>query len=147
MTATDVTCPSCGTVSWFEELGRDAGAFCRSCDYPLFWVRATRLAPSDTSGDVGLRRLPGTAGRLAVATIDCPSCEEPNPINNRICIRCGADLRPVPAPPPAPMPTQPTPVAHRPAPPPPPPKRNWWPWIILGVLAVIAIVILIILLT
>jgi hypothetical protein len=146
MTVLDITCPSCGTVSYFEELGRDAAAFCRSCDFPLFWARATRLAAEDTSGDVGLRRLPGTAGRVAIATIDCPSCEEPNPINNRICIRCGDDLRPPPPPPPAPPPRV-EPVVHRPPPPPPPPKRVWWPWILLIALAIAAIVVLIVLLT
>jgi len=145
MTSTVIDCPSCGTVSHFEELSRDAGAFCRACDFPLFWARTTRLASLDTDQHAGLRRLPGTAGRVAVALIDCPECEEPNPVTNRICIRCGADLRPappLPAPAPAPAPRRPP----APPPPPPPPQRVWWPWALLITLAVIAIVVLIILL-
>lgn len=131
MTTVDVTCPTCGTVSYFEELGRDAGAFCRVCDYPLFWVRSVRLAGDDSRlGDTGLRRLPGTAGRVAVATLDCPTCTEPNPVTAVICIRCGELMNPepatervivVPPPPPPPPVLEPEPVA----------KRRIWPWVLL----------------
>jgi hypothetical protein len=148
VTANPVTCPTCGTVSYFEELKRDASAFCRVCDFPLFWVRSTRLAGDDgPNGDAGLRRLPGTAGRVAVATLDCPVCTEPNPVSGVVCIRCGSPLHPAPEPVPAPTPTPPPPVVYQPPPPPPPPpKRVIWPWVLLGVLAVIAAVILVVLL-
>jgi hypothetical protein len=149
VTATPITCPVCGTVSYFEELNRDASAFCRVCDFPLFWVRSARLAgPDEASGDAGLRRLPGTAGRVAVATLDCPVCTEPNPVSAEICIRCGSQLHPAPPEPaPEPTPAPPPPVVYQPPPPPPPPaKRVIWPWVLLGVLAVIAVVILVVLL-
>jgi hypothetical protein len=139
----DITCPTCGTESFFEEVGRDAAAFCRVCDYPLFWVNTVKLGvQSGELGDTGLRRLPGTAGRIAVAMLACPNCTEPNPVTASICIRCGADLHPVPPVVVVPLPPPPAP----PPPPPPPPKRVIWPWIVLGVLAVIAVVLLIVLL-
>jgi hypothetical protein len=140
----DITCPTCGTISYFEELDRNAEAFCRVCDFPLFWARATRLAGADDdAGGGGLRRLPGTAGRVAIATLACPVCTEPNPITGVVCIRCGSDLHPAPPTvviPPPPPPPEPEPV------PLPPPRRVIWPWILLGVLAVIAVVLLIVLL-
>jgi hypothetical protein len=145
----ELTCPSCGTVSYFDELGRDAHAFCRVCDYPLFWVRANVAAPvTDSDADTGLRRLPGTAGRVATASITCPVCTEPNPLAAAICIRCGADLRPPPPPPPPPP--VPVYVPPRPPPPPPPPEPEprtvWWPWILLGVFFVAGLVTLLVLL-
>ena len=91
-------------------------------------------------GEAGLRRLPGTAGRHAIATLYCPACTEPNPVTGVLCIRCGADLHPKPEPvvcvPPPPPPPPPEPV--------PPPPRVWWPWVLvaLAVLAVIVGVIL-----
>ena len=147
MTTTGITCPSCGTVSYLEELNRDSTAFCRKCDFPLFWTRATRLAGDpDPAGDTGVRRLPGTAGRIAIATFDCPVCTEPNPVNASICIRCGSLLHP---PPPEPIPEPPPPpVVYEPPPPPPPPppKRVIWPWVALGVLFLIGLTVLIVLL-
>lgn len=140
----EVACPACGTVSHFQELGRDAAAFCRVCDYPLFWARGP-VAPGavgEQGGD-GLRRLPGTAGRVQLATIDCPACTEPNPVSATICIRCGSDLRPVPTAPVEPVVAAPAPPP--PPPPPPPARRVIWPWILLAVLAVAAVVVLLIL--
>lgn len=143
-----VTCPTCGTVSFLDELSREADAFCRSCDFPLFWSRGERVVTGGEGGSVGLRRLPGTAGRVDVATIDCPECREPNPVSRRICIRCGSDLRPAPPPPPPPPPP-PLPVV-RPQPEPAPvvePTRSWlWLWVLLGTVAAIAIVLLLVLL-
>jgi hypothetical protein len=146
--STKVTCPNCGTVSYLDELSREADAFCRICDFPLFWSRGERVVGAGAGGDAGLRRLPGTAGRVDVATIDCPECKEPNPVARTICIRCGSELRPAPAPPPAPPPP----------PPPPPPlpapepvadvERSWvWLYVVLGIAAVVAIVLLVVLLT
>jgi hypothetical protein len=146
--STKTTCPTCGTVSYLEELNREADAFCRVCDYPLFWSRGERVLGGGEGGSVGLRRLPGTAGRVDVATIDCPACQEPNPVARSICIRCGAELRP--APPPPPPPPLPPPPPPRPLPQPEPvvvPERSWvWLWVLLGVAAVVAIVLLVVLL-
>jgi len=140
-----MTCPTCGTVTFLEELSRDADAFCRVCDFPLFWSRTARVTVGGEGGDIGLRRLPGTAGRVAVATISCPVCTEPNPVTRTICIRCGSELRPVPPPP-------------APPPPPPPPEpvvvpvvepevhQRWWPWVLVAFAALIAVVLLVVLL-
>lgn len=141
---TEVTCPSCGTVSHFEELGRDGDGFCRTCDYPLFWARAPRQDGGlSDSGDEGLRRLPGTGGRITVATINCPVCTEPNSLSATICIRCGADLYTVPAP---------TVQEPLPAPPPEPvaevvQRRVIWPWVALLILLVVGAVALVLVLT
>jgi hypothetical protein len=144
MTATQITCPTCGTVSNLESVGRDSGSFCSVCDYPLFWAQslATGDGAGGLDGEAGLRRLPGTAGRHAVATLYCPACTEPNPVTGVACIRCGADLHPRPepvvfAPPPPPPPPAPPPPA-------PPPPRVWWPWVLLG-LAIVAVFLVVIL--
>lgn len=142
MDTMEITCPSCGTVSHFGDLARDAGAFCRVCDYPLFWARPARTeGDPGASAAEGLRRLPGTAGRVTLSTIDCPECTEPNLLAASICIRCGADLRPAP-------PTVQEPVIL-PEPEPEPeaaPARKIWPWILVAALAIAAIVTLIVLL-
>src|SRR4051812_10367015 len=108
----DVACPSCGTVSRLDQMRREADEFCRVCDYPLFWARSTEFAEGAAAEGHGesLRRLPGTAGRQAPASINCPACTESNPITELFCIRCGADLHPAPVI-----------VIEPPAPPPPPP--------------------------
>lgn len=142
----EVACPSCGTVSHFKDLAREAAAFCRQCDYPLFWARPPRVeGAEDPDVDGGLRRLPGTAGLVSLATADCPECTEPNPVSAAVCIRCGSDLRPppptvvLPEPPPVPV-AEPEPVPE------PPAARPWWPWVVLAVLAVGAVVALVLLL-
>jgi hypothetical protein len=140
---TGLTCPTCGTVSYLEEVNRDAGSFCRVCDYPLFWARTRRGGSNEGAvSDAGLRRLPGTAGRVALAMMPCPVCTEPNPVTANICIRCGADLHPIPAiiveaPLPAPVPPPPPPVVH----------RVVWPWIVLGCLAAMLAIVLIVMLS
>jgi hypothetical protein len=142
-TKISVTCPSCGTVSYFDQLRRDAQEFCRRCDYPLFWVRSgdAVLPPSDEGGDAGLRRLPGAGGRQAVASLGCPQCNEPNLYTAVLCIRCGADLRPAPPPPPpvAPVVEEPPPPAPEPEPIPP-----IWPYYVafIGLPLVLALILL-----
>lgn len=140
---TKVLCPSCGTPSYLDDLTRESDAFCRVCDFPLFWSRGERVVAGGDGGDAGLRRLPGTAGRVDVATIACPVCDEPNPIARTICIRCGADLRPAPPEPePEPVPEpepEPEPVVEE--------ERSWaWLWVALAVAAAVAIVLLVLLL-
>jgi hypothetical protein len=139
----EVTCPTCGTVTQLSDISRDAGAFCRVCDYPLFWTRgaATGAGPTDLSDDTGLRRLPGTAGLVTIATFNCWNCDEPNPVNGLRCLRCAADLHPAPPVliPPA-LPTIPAPIVE--APPPPPPKPplippEWVPAVIAAALLVL----------
>jgi hypothetical protein len=88
------------------------------------------------AGDGALRRLPGTVGRAALASLVCPACAEPNSPMALICVRCGTSLIPMEPPPPPP----PAPVI---APLPPlieePMKINWWLIIGLAVLAAIII--------
>ncbi len=144
--STEITCPTCGTVTYLPELSRHADAFCRVCDHPLFWTRSGRVAASGEGGDVGLRRLPGTAGRVALATMACPQCTEPNPLARTICIRCGADLHPAPPPPPPPPAPEPVPEPPPPPSPPPPEVRRWWPWVVAGAAGLVALVLLVVLL-
>jgi hypothetical protein len=130
----DITCPTCGTVTYLEELKRDADAFCRGCDYPLFWVRSQMTAPQTDDDGIGLRRLPGTTGQILIAAIYCPACDEPNKVTATICIRCGADLHPKPAEP-EPEPEV-EPVAEE-APPEPEfvdTGVRWWFWVVVIVL-------------
>ena len=135
----EITCPGCGTISHFEQMRREAEEFCRVCDYPLFWARSSGIGNGHVEEVTGesLRRLPGTAGRAAGASIDCPACTEPNPIANTICIRCGSDLRP---PPPEPVVELPPPPEPEPEPEPEPARRNWWPVVII--VAVVAVILL-----
>ncbi|MDZ7677551.1 MAG: hypothetical protein U5K29_03255 [Acidimicrobiales bacterium] len=137
----EITCPSCGTVSYFDQVRRNAQEFCRRCDFPLFWVRSGDQ-PAGEGGDdeFGLRRLPGAGGRQVVASIGCPQCNEPNLHSATLCIRCGADLHPPAMPPPAP-------VIAAPAPPPPPPEPEpevgpIWPYLVamIGIPVAIALV-------
>ena len=44
----DVVCPTCNTVSHLDEVERDTGGFCSTCDYPLFWANRTTFAGPST---------------------------------------------------------------------------------------------------
>jgi len=93
----EATCPSCGAPGQADFTRRDAADFCPKCDFPLFWSRDRVVQPStDGPDDSGLRRLPGTAGRAALASLLCPVCAEPNPATGVTCVRCGSDLHPKP---------------------------------------------------
>jgi hypothetical protein len=135
------TCPSCGTVSAVDYARRDATGFCPACDFPLFWSKDRIVPPSSDGPEAGaLRRLPGTAGREALASLLCPACDEPNPATGVVCVRCGSVLRPV-APEPEPVLVfEPEPVFELG----PEPQRSWWPFIVAGVLAVAALAVLLI---
>lgn len=129
-----ITCPDCGTMTELAQLGRDAGEFCATCDYPLFWAPGAARAiqgPSSSSGEA-LRRLPGAGGRQELGALECPTCGERQPFGTESCGRCGNPMvlpRPEPEPEPEPVVTAPPP----PPPPPPAPQRHWIWWVALMV--------------
>ena len=132
-TTETVTCPECGTIATVAVRRRDSTDFCRTCDYPLFWLPSRiQLDSADQTDSASLRRLPGTVGRLTVASLACPHCSEPNAVSAQVCVRCGEPMRPV-APPPPPE------IVYVPAPAPEPvivqaPARiPWWVWALLFV--------------
>jgi hypothetical protein len=104
----------------------------RHCDYPLFWAvqRVVEVSNSPTQ-DESLRRLPGTAGRVSVASVPCPSCVEPNPVTAENCLRCGNPMRPEVEPPPAPV------SPSIPAPEPEKKKSYLWLWILIAVVTTV----------
>jgi hypothetical protein len=108
-----VVCPSCGTQGAVDLDARESSSFCSRCDFPLFWAVERRIASGVGEG-AGRRRLPGTAGRVALAQVRCPSCTEPNPPAAQLCLRCGEPMQveaPVTAVEPLPLP--PVPVETR----------------------------------
>lgn len=140
----DTTCPSCGASGLADFTRRDAADFCPACDFPLFWSRDRVVQPStDGPDDSGLRRLPGTAGRTALASLLCPVCAEPNPATGVTCMRCGSDLHPKPV-------VEPVVAAPLPEPEvvdePEPKARPWWPIVLAGGLALVALTIVLLVL-
>ncbi|WP_395729018.1 hypothetical protein [Nakamurella sp.] len=146
--ATDVvTCPECGQLATVNMARRSADDFCRNCDFPLFWAKGTVITPEGQETGASLRRLPGTVGRAATASLICPHCEEPNAPTAEICVRCALSLHPVdiPEPEPAPEPLIMFAPPPEPAPPPAPaPGFDWW-WVVAVVMAVIAITLIVLL--
>jgi hypothetical protein len=128
-----IPCPDCGAIGSVDPTRRDATDFCPHCDFPLFWAkdRIPIGEPAD-AGDDSLRRLPGALGRVVIASVPCPHCNELNLPSAAYCARCGLSMQPVPAPPPPPPPPAPRPA---PAPPPPVPvpdrERLWIWWVLL----------------
>jgi predicted RNA-binding Zn-ribbon protein involved in translation (DUF1610 family) len=141
--ATDlVTCPECGQMATVDMARRQAEDFCRNCDYPLFWANSTVIAPSGEDTGASLRRLPGTVGRAATASLLCPHCGEPNSPAAQICIRCALSLHPVEIPEPEPVIVIPEPEPE-PEPPPPEPAFEWWWVALIGIcIAILAIMII-----
>ncbi|HEY0166535.1 MAG TPA: hypothetical protein VGB75_05775 [Jatrophihabitans sp.] len=138
-----ITCPECSASAMVELTRRDALDFCPRCDFPLFWAR-DQVVFSDPvdSDDDALRRLPGTLGRVVIASAPCPHCNEPNLPTATLCVRCGLTMQ-ASAPPSPPRP--------RPAPLPEPPmepledaSHRWWIWlvVVLTLLMVAGIVLL-----
>lgn len=139
----EVVCPTCNTASCFDQLARDASCFCPTCDYPLFWAKQAAFANSSLGPErqpppAGRRRLPGTEGWAVAEKLPCPQCAEPNLVTSELCVRCGADLRPLPPPPPrqAPPPPAPRPLPVVPITP-PARRRRWWPWVVAAFVPVI----------
>ena len=138
-----IICPECGTAAVVTLNRRDSADFCRQCDFPLFWT-PTAIVRDDAArlSDESLRRLPGTVGRVTVASIPCPHCAEPNLLSAQTCVRCGLPMRVVAA---APEP-EPVYVAPPPAlePEPEPDKRvPWWVWAAIAIIAGATIVLVI----
>lgn len=128
--AVAITCPECSASAMVEFTRRDALDFCQRCDFPLFWAR-DQVVISDPvdSNDDALRRLPGTLGRVVIASAPCPHCNEPNLPTATLCVRCGLSLQ-ASAPPAPPRPRQ----ASRPEPSMEPLEdepHRWWIWLVV----------------
>jgi hypothetical protein len=136
-----VTCPECGTVGSVVLSRRDSADFCTNCDYPLFWTPSKIQLDRANLSDDSLRRLPGTVGRVAVASFPCPHCAELNAVSAVDCIRCGRPLHPVR------VRREPVPVYVPPAPPPvePEPEKGtpWWVWLLVGLSIAAAITLIV----
>ncbi len=132
-----ITCPECGEMAMVDPGRRMSDDFCRKCDFPLFWARATVILPSGEETGASLRRLPGTVGRAATASIPCPHCGEPNSPIAEICIRCALTMHPVALPP-----QEPIYIAEpEPEPEPEPVEERWPTWVLVLVMVVILLII------
>jgi hypothetical protein len=138
-----ITCPECSASAMVELTRRDALDFCARCDFPLFWAR-DQVVVSDPmdSNDDALRRLPGTLGRVVIASLPCPHCNEPNLPTATLCVRCGLTLK-ASAPPSPPRP-RPVPLPEPPLEPLEDEPDHWWIWllVLLTLLLVAGIVLL-----
>lgn len=138
-----ITCPDCGASAMVELTRRDALDFCPRCDFPLFWARDQVVIgePIDSNDDA-LRRLPGTLGRVVIASSPCPHCNEPNLPTATLCVRCGLSLQ-ASAPPSPPQPRQIT-LPEPPMEPLEDEPHRWWIWllVLLTLLLVAGIVLL-----
>lgn len=90
----DVVCPQCSTPNPDPGGRRSGDAFCRECDFPLFFTSGV-VQRVDQNSDDALWRRPGVAGRERRTWIGCPACAELNPRDALNCLRCGAVLRPI----------------------------------------------------
>jgi hypothetical protein len=137
---TAINCPVCGALGQVDPTRRDAEDFCAHCDFPLFWAKdRIPLAEPTEAGDDSLRRLPGALGRVVIASVPCPHCNELNLPTASVCARCGLSMHYVPAPPPA-VPPAPLPPPQRslPTPEPEEPERLWIWWVVLITVFVLA---------
>ena len=139
----EVACPECGTPAHVALNRRDAQDFCAKCDFPLFWTPAEVIRDGGVGGGENLRRLPGTAGRVTVASIPCPTCAETNPVGAEHCLRCGGPMVLVTAPEPIAMPVVAPPPP--PAPAPEPTGIDWYWWLVGGasLVALIALIVVV----
>jgi ssDNA-binding Zn-finger/Zn-ribbon topoisomerase 1 len=121
-----VTCPECGTPAPVTLTRRESADFCRRCDFPLFWTPTTIQLGETAAAEESRRRLPGTGGRVTVASAACPHCNEANSLSATVCGRCGL-----------PMVVEERVAEVAPPPPPPavPERRSlWWLWVLLALL-------------
>ena len=137
--ATDLlTCPECGQMATVDMARRQAEDFCTNCDYPFVLGAGHGVPPSGQDTGASLRRLPGTVGRAATASLLYPHCGEPNSPTAEICVRCALSMHPVEIPEPAPPPI----VVPEPEPE-PEPGFPWW-WVVLIAVCVIIIGLMIV---
>lgn len=136
-----VSCPECGRVATVTLTRRESVDFCANCDYPLFWTPSKILVDRSGLSDDSLRRLPGTVGRVAIASFPCPHCAEPNQVSAVDCIRCGRPLHPVHFVPPAPVYVAPPPP--EPEPEPEPRGVPWWVWVLIATTVAVAVVLIV----
>ena len=132
-----VTCPECGRVAMVTLTRRESVDFCESCDYPLFWTPNRILLDAASLYDDSLRRLPGTVGRVAIASLPCPHCAEPNQVTAVNCVRCGRPLHPVQFEP-MPLPYyepyyEPEPEAE---------GVPWWVWVLAATLIMATVLVI-----
>jgi hypothetical protein len=134
-----LTCPECGETQMIEPAQRRAEDFCQRCDFPLFWARSAVIPLSTDDTGASLRRLPGTVGRAATASVPCPHCGEPNSPTAIICIRCSQPMV-VMAPEPEP---EPEPV-YVPPPPEPEPEAAFPLWWVVGACVALVLITIIV---
>lgn len=142
-----VSCPGCGQAVEIDRFHRDAGEFCDSCDFPLFFTSGgldedELVEPARGPSAPAHRRLPGTAGRDDLVGEACPACSELNLAGADYCHRCGAPM--VTAPEPAPTPVAPAPAPTPDMPPPAPAPDVPFPWVPVVALGTLILVLLII---
>jgi hypothetical protein len=140
-------CPICNTPTDADGRGRTADEFCAKCDFPLFWAPAPVTVASledEGAAETTLRRLPGAAGRRAVASIPCPHCHELNPPMVLVCHRCEKPMVVAPEPEPE-VEEDLEPVQEEPEMIPIPDERSnvvWWVALAIGLVFVTVLVIL-----
>jgi hypothetical protein len=134
-----MTCPECGESQMIDPAQRRAEDFCQRCDFPLFWARNAVVPLTTDETGASLRRLPGTVGRAATASVACPHCGEPNSPTAIICIRCSQPMilaQPEPEPEPEPV--------YIPPPPEPEPEPGFPLWWVVGASAALVIITIIV---
>lgn len=130
-----ISCPECGESALVDPAQRRAEDFCTTCDFPLFWARSAVVPLSTDETGASLRRLPGTVGRAATASVACPHCGEPNSPTAIICIRCSqAMVIPEPEPEPEPEPV------YLPPPPEPEPEKGFPLWWVVGACVLLVLI-------
>lgn len=134
-----INCPECGAPGMVDPTRRDAGDFCAHCDFPLFWSRERIPVgePAD-AGEDALRRLPGAHGRVVIASVPCPHCNELNLPSAVYCVRCDLAMQYTPPPPPPPVAMQPPAPEPPMLPPEEEPQRMWIWWVLLIAMFVLA---------
>ncbi len=135
-----ISCPECGESAMVDLAQRRSEDFCRKCDFPLFWARGAVVPLSGEETGASLRRLPGTVGRAATASVACPHCGEPNSPTAIICIRCSLPMviaQPEPEPEPEPV------YVPEPEPEPEPEPGFPWGWVIAACAFIVIVTVVV----